>query len=152
MSLITVDQLDLAVPPARYDDLDKYAAFLDVGMTRFEINTPARIAAFLAQVAHESGDFMRVEENLNYSWQGLRKTWPARFASDEFAQRYHRNPERIANLVYGGRFGNGEAVGDSLILENPALLAQPRHATLSACWFWTDRLENWSQARQVFLA
>lgn len=108
MSLISVDQLDMAISAARFEDLSKYVAYLDEGMARYGIDTPARIGAFLAQVAHESGDFMRVEENLNYSWQALRKTWPTRFPSDEFAQRYHRNPEKIANLVYGGRFDNGD--------------------------------------------
>jgi putative chitinase len=170
MSLISADQLDMAVPPARFEDLTKYAAYLGEGMARYGIDTPARTAAFLAQVAHESADFMRVEENLNYSWQALRSTWPARFQSDEFAQRYHRNPEKIANLVYGGRFGNGGeasgdgwkfrgrgliqitfrdnyaayalAAGDPGIVSNPSQLAQPRHAALSACWFWNSRNLN----------
>ena len=170
MSLISADRLDMAVPPARFEDLSKYAAYLDEGMARYEINTPARIAAFIAQIAHESGDFLRVEENLNYSWQALRKTWPAQFPSDEFAQRYHRSPEKIADLVYGGRFGNGDeasgdgwryrgrgliqitfrdnyaayaqAIADPSISANPSQLAQPRHAALSACWFWKSRNLN----------
>src|SRR3970282_168129 len=113
MSLMTIDQLDMAVPMARYEDLVKYIDFLNEGMERFEINTPNRIAAFIAQVAHESGDFRYTEENLNYSWTGLRKTWPGKFPIDELAQQYHRQPERIANLVYAGRYGNaGEASGD----------------------------------------
>ena len=163
-NLLTLDELDRAVPPARYEDLAKYAPHLEEGMARFGIDTPARSAAFIAQVAHESGDFMRVEENLNYSWQALRSTWPARFTSDAFAQGYHRQPEKIANYVYGGRFGNGneasgdgwryrgrgliqvtfhdnyagyaQAIGDPSVLANPAQLTQPRHAALSACWYW----------------
>jgi putative chitinase len=164
MSLITVDQLDMAVPMARYEDLVKYVDFLNEGMARFEINTPNRIAAFVAQVAHESGDFRYTEENLNYSWSGLRKTWPGKFPTDELAQQYHRQPERIANLVYAGRYGNaGESSGDGWkyhgrgliqltfhdnyeayssaiaeppIISAPSLVAQPGHAALSACWFW----------------
>ena len=113
MSLMTIDQLDMAVPKARYEDLVKYVDLLDEGMVRFEINTPNRIAAFIAQVAHESGDFRDTEENLNYSWLALRRTWPSRFPTDEIAQRYNRQPERIANLAYAGRYGNGnEASGD----------------------------------------
>ena len=167
MSLITIDQLDTAVPDARLEDLQKYLDFLNAGLERFQINTPGRIAAFLAQIAHESGDFMHVEENLNYSAMGLRKTWPGRFPSDDFAQRYHRNPERIANYVYGGRNGNGpeasgdgwrfrgrgliqitgrdnyasysRAIDDSTILTDPGQLAQPRHAATSACWFWSAK-------------
>lgn len=162
--LISVDELDRAVPLARYEDLVLYAPHLDEGMKKFAIDTPARISAFVAQVAHESGDFLRVEENLNYSAQGLRATWPNRFASDAFAQDYHRQPEKIANYVYGGRNGNGDeasgdgwryrgrgliqvtgrtnyagyaqAIGDPSVVANPAQLAQPRHAALSACWFW----------------
>jgi len=68
----------MAVPLARYEDLVKYVDFLNEGMARFEINTPVRIAAFIAQ-------------------------------------RYRRNPEKIANYVYAGRYGNGdEASGDPL--------------------------------------
>ena len=164
MSVITIDQLDMAVPMARYEDLVKYVDFLNEGMTRFEINTPNRIAAFIAQLAHESGDFRYTEENLNYSWAGLRKTWPGKFTTDAIAQQYHRQPERIANVVYAGRYGNGgEAGGDgwkyrgrgliqltfhdnyaaySRALSDPSItsapdqVAQPRHAALSACWFW----------------
>jgi len=164
MSVITIDQLDMAVPMARYEDLVKYIDFLDEGMTRFEINTPNRIAAFIAQLAHESGDFRHTEENLNYSWAGLRKTWPGKFTTDAIAEPYHRQPERIANVVYAGRYGNGdEASGDGWkyrgrgliqltfhdnyaayskaitepsIISAPEQVAQPRHAALSACWFW----------------
>ena len=64
MSLISIDQLDMAVPDARYGNLVRYIDFLNEGMERFQINTPARMAAFIAQIAHESGDFLHVEENL----------------------------------------------------------------------------------------
>src|SRR5206468_10071442 len=87
----------MAVPKARYEDLVRYIDFLNEGMEKFEIDTPNRIAAFVAQVAHESADFRSTEEHLNYSWQALRETWPARFPSDTFAQQYHRKPEQIAN-------------------------------------------------------
>src|SRR5438552_18229366 len=103
----------MAVPKARYEDLVRYVDFLNEGMEKFQINTPNRIAAFIAQVAHESADFRSTEENLNYSWQALRATWPARFPDDAVAQLYHREPERIANLVYAGLHGNGDqASGD----------------------------------------
>jgi len=170
MILITIDQLDMAVPAARYEDLIKYVEFLNEGMAEFEINTPRRIAAFVAQLAHESGNFLRVEENLNYSWQGLRKTWPTRFTSDEFAQGYHRNAEKIANYIYGGCYGNGDeasgegwkfrgrgliqltfrdnysaysrAISDPSIMTDPTQMAQPRHAAMSACWFWNIKKLN----------
>src|SRR5205814_4774806 len=103
----------MAVPEARYEDLVRYIDFLNEGMEKFQINTPRRIAAFIAQVAHESGDFRSTEENLNYSWQALRKTWPSHFSTDEIAQGYHRQPEKIADRAYASRNGNGdEASGD----------------------------------------
>ncbi len=165
-TLITLDGLSRAVPSARRDDLTRYVEPLDEGLARYTINTPQRIAAFLAQVAHESGDFRSTEENLNYSWQALRLTWPTRFLTDQIAQGYHRQPEKIANHVYANRNGNGdEASGDgwrfrgrgliqvtgranylaySQAIDEPALmtgpeqLAFPPHATLSACWFWHE--------------
>jgi len=167
MSVITIDQLDTAVPKARYEDLVKYIDPLNEGMDRFEINTPNRVAAFIAQVSHESGDFRNTEENLNYSWQALRLTWKGRFTTDELAKQYHRQPERIANFVYAGRYGNGDeasgdgwkyrgrgliqvtfrdnyaaysrALSDPSVLSAPEQLAQPSHAALSACWFWHSR-------------
>ena len=78
----------------------------------YGIDTPLRRAHFLAQLAHESGGFTRLVENLNYSADGLRRTWPARFDAATAAE-YARKPERIANKVYADRLGNGdEASGD----------------------------------------
>src|SRR5256885_4824958 len=98
----------MAVPEARYEDLVRYIDFLNEGMEKFQINTPNRIAAFIAQVAHESADFRSTEENLNYSWQAPRATWPARVPSDAFARGYHPQPERVAALGYAGRHRNGD--------------------------------------------
>ena len=81
-------------------------------LPKYEITTPKRIAAFLAQVAHESGGFTALIENLNYSADALRRTWPKRF-DVKTAQLYARKPEKIANRVYSNRMGNGdEASGD----------------------------------------
>jgi putative chitinase len=89
----------------------------------FNINTPQRIAGFLSQCAHESGGFERLQENLNYSADGMAGIWPRRFAvlgpdgkpvkkdgknqPNKFALALHRKPEMIANVVYSGRMGNG---------------------------------------------
>lgn len=79
----------------------------------YEINTPQRLAAFVAQCAHESGSFKFIRENLNYKAASLMKTWPNRFPNMAIAQQYANKPERIANKVYAGRMGNGdEASGD----------------------------------------
>src|SRR5712692_10955616 len=156
MALITLDGLSKAVPTAHMTDLAKYVDALDEALTRYTINTPPRIAAFVAQVAHESGDFRYSEENLNYSWRALRLTWPTRFLTDQIAQGYHRQPEKIANHVYANRNGNGDeasgdgwrfrgrglievtgranyldylqAIAEPAVLANPEQLALPRHA------------------------
>jgi putative chitinase len=82
-------------------------------MTKFEINTPLRLAHFLAQAGHESGGFKAVNENLNYGAKGLLGIFKKYFPTEAKAALYERKPEKIANLVYGGRMGNGdEATGD----------------------------------------
>ena len=80
---------------------------------KFEINTPLRLAHFLAQCGHESGGFRLVKENLNYSAKGLMGIFKKYFPTEALAKQYERKPEKIANKVYGGRMGNGdEASGD----------------------------------------
>lgn len=83
-------------------------------MGKFDITTPKRIAAFLAQVGHESGGLTALKERLNYSADALMRTWPARFPRD-VAERVGRTPlhpaneRQIAEIAYGGRMGNGAA-------------------------------------------
>lgn len=79
----------------------------------YGIDTEIRLAAFIAQCAHESGNFKFIRENLNYRASSLMKTWPRHFATMEIAQQYANNPERIANRAYANRMGNGdETSGD----------------------------------------
>jgi hypothetical protein len=75
---------------------------------KYGINTEKRQAAFIGQCMHESGGFKLLEENLNYSAKALMNTWPSRFPNEEMANQYARNPEKIANKVYGGRMGNAD--------------------------------------------
>jgi putative chitinase len=131
---------------------------------KYQINTPQRQACFIGQCMHESGGFKHLKENLNYSAKALMATWPSRFPDADTAEKYARQPEMIANKVYGGRMGNtedgdgakfigrgliqltgkdnytafGEAIGEDLIA-NPQLVEQPRYAALSAGWFWNKR-------------
>lgn len=86
---------------------DPVLAQLPDVISKFELNTPLRLAHFLAQCGHESGGFKFTQENLNYSADGLRKIFPKYFAGT-LAESYARNPERIASRVYGGRMGNGD--------------------------------------------
>lgn len=79
----------------------------------YEINTPLRLSAFLAQCAHESANFRFLRENLNYKAESLMKQWPRHFPTIEIANQYARKPEKIANRAYANRMGNGnEASGD----------------------------------------
>ena len=82
-------------------------------IAKFELNTPLRLAHFLAQAGHESGGFKLVNENLNYGAKGLLGIFKKYFPTEAKAKEYERKPEKIANLVYGNRMGNGdEASGD----------------------------------------
>jgi len=88
-------------------------AEIPVIIEKFGIDGPLRLSHFLSQCAHESGNFKFVKENLNYSADGLRKIFPKYFPTIEAANKYARQPEKIANKVYGSRMGNGdEASGD----------------------------------------
>jgi putative chitinase len=88
-------------------------AEIPVIIEKFGIDGPLRLSHFLSQCAHESGNFKFVKENLNYSADGLRKIFPKYFPTIEAANKYARQPEKIANKVYGNRMGNGdEASGD----------------------------------------
>lgn len=95
-----------------------FVVALQRAMDEREIDTPARRAAFLAQVGHESSQLTRLVENLNYSAQGLAATWPSRYLGADgqpnaLAQRLARNSRAIANNAYASRNGNGdEASGD----------------------------------------
>jgi putative chitinase len=108
---------------AKVKDPGKWLEAVVEACTRFQINTPKRIAAFLAQTAHESGGYTMLEENLNYSADTMAVVWPNRFAEmgpdkkpikengknkpNKFALALHRKPEMIANVVYSNRMGNG---------------------------------------------
>lgn len=110
----TLDQLKDVVPKNPYID-HWYEALCEI-LPDYDINTKPRVAAFLAQCAHESGGFRAIKENLNYRWETLRKIFPKYFPTDELAKQYAALPnkqEAIANRVYANRMGNGdEASGD----------------------------------------
>ena len=134
-------------------------------MEKFKIDTPLRLAHFLAQCAHESGGFKATIESLNYSAKGLLATFPKYFTA-ETAALYERKAEKIANIVYANRMGNddkadgwkykgrgyiqltgksGYAAFDKIvpedILANPDLVAS-KYPLLSAAWFWDSKNLN----------
>jgi len=129
---------------------------------KFQINTPLRLAHFLAQCGHESGGFRATQENLNYSAKGLMGIFKKYFPTEAIANAYQRNPQKIANKVYASRMGNGDegsgegykfrgrgyiqltgkdnytAFGKSIgedIPSNPDVVAS-KYALLSAAWFF----------------
>lgn len=130
---------------------------------KFNINTPLRLAHFLAQCGHESGGFKVTQENLNYSAKGLMGIFKKYFPTQAIAESYQRQPQKIANKVYANRMDNGsEASGDGFkfrgrgyiqltgranytafgkainedIANNPDLVSG-KYALLSAAWFWS---------------
>lgn len=157
---VTAQQLKIIMPKC---NTDQWLNALNQAMTKFEINTSARIAAFLAQVAHESSETTILSENLNYSAVRLTQVWPQRFPSVVLAQAYAKNPEKLANFVYAGRGGNGSSAsgdgwryrgrglfqlttkdnyrlaGQALslpLVDKPDLLLLPEVAALTAAQFW----------------
>ena len=144
----------------------KWLEPLNAAFAKYDISTPVRQAFFVGQCAHESNNFTRLEEGLNYSASRLMAVWPSRFPTLEAAAPYANNPEKLANKVYGGRadLGNkeggdgfkfhgrgciqltgrdlyercGEAIGADLI-NQPQLLVEPHYAAMSAAWFWNKK-------------
>jgi putative chitinase len=108
MTKLTPEVLKAAFPRITTAAAKMVAEFAPKAMAKFNITTPRRVSAFLAQCAHESGLFTARRENLNYSAEGLMRTWPKRFTSMGTALRYARKPEAIANFVYANRGGNGD--------------------------------------------
>ena len=162
MTFITKEQLDKAIPLARDGDIERYYAPLVAAMDEYEINKPRRIAAFLGNLAHESGSLRLVEENLNYSATRLQQVFP-RYFRGRNVWAYNHHPEKIANVVYAARMGNGgertgdgwkfrgrgfiqltgkdnyeefgEAIGKDLV-NDPDWVKTPEGAAISAAWFW----------------
>jgi len=142
---------------------DAVIAMIPDTAAKFQINTPLRLAHFLAQCGHESGGFRATQENLNYSAKGLAGIFKKYFPTEASAAPYARNPQKIASKVYGGRMGNGPestgegykfrgrgyiqltgkenytAFGKSIgedIISNPDVVAS-KYALLSAAWFFS---------------
>lgn len=160
----TKEQLAEMIPGNPYLD-NWYDALCEI-LPEYEINTPQRVAAFVAQCAHESGGFKVLKENLNYKAASLRKVFPKYFPNDAIAADYASRPnkqEAIANRVYANRMGNGpEESGDGFrycgrgliqltgkdnyswfaasldmpVEEASEYLGTFEGAVQSACWFW----------------
>ena len=159
--ILTKEQLGSIIGRNPY--LDHWYDALAQALPDYDINTPQRVAAFLAQCAHESGNFNAIQENLNYKAESLVRVWPRYFPNMEIANQYAHNQEKIANRAYANRMGNGpeetgdgwkfcgrgliqltgrsnyQAFADSIetdISDLPAYLATFEGCVQSACWFW----------------
>jgi len=167
---LTKEQLAQIIPKNPY--VEQWCNALNKLLPDYGIDTPERVAAFLAQCAHESGGFMFLQENLNYRAASLRKIFPKYFPTDTLAEHYAGMPnkaEAIANRIYANRMGNGpepegdgfryrgrgliqltgksnyEAFAESIetpLEEIPAYLETFEGAVQSACWFWESNNLN----------
>jgi len=157
--------------------IDHWYQALEQLLPDYEINTPLRVAHFVAQCAHESGNFVFVRENLNYKAASLQKIFGKYFPTAELAAQYANRPEMIANRIYASRMGNGnEASGDGWRYHGRGLIqltGQDNYtffagslditvqdaadymetfegAAQSACWFWEqNNLNRFADANDV---
>ena len=168
-------QLKEMIPKNPYVD-QWFEAIYEI-LPEYEITTPQRVAAFLAQCAHESGGFVFLKENLNYKAASLRRVFPKYFPDDAIAAQYAGKGEMIANRVYANRMGNGdEASGDGWrycgrgliqltgknnytffagsldipVEEASEYLQTFEGAVQSACFFWEqNKLNQWADAGDI---
>jgi putative chitinase len=157
--------------------IDQWYEALSAILPEYGINTPERVAAFIAQCAHESGGFKFLKENLNYKAESLCKVFPKYFKTLDEARAYEKKPEKIANRIYGNRMGNGdESSGDGFrycgrgliqltgkenyswfaasleipVEEASEYLETFEGAVQSACWFWEEnKLNQWADKKDI---
>lgn len=168
--MLTKAQLKQVLPKNPY--VDQWHHALEQLLPDYDITSPQRIAAFVAQCSHESGGFMVLKENLNYKPAALTRLFHKYFPTEELASQYCAKPnkqEAIANRIYASRMGNGdESSGDGFrfcgrgliqltgrsnyqnfadslemnINDVPEYLATFEGAAQSACWFWETNRLN----------
>lgn len=172
---LTKEQLRQLLPRNPY--INHWHSALSQLLPDYEIDTPQRIAAFIAQCAHESGGFVFLTENLNYKAESLLKVFPKYFKDSATAKLYEKKPEKIANRIYADRMGNGnEASGDGFKYRGRGLIQltgktnyswfaasleiSPEEAAeymqtfegaaQSACWFWeTNKINQWADKGDI---
>lgn len=173
--ILSEEQLSQLLPSNK-NVHDWYEALVAV-LPEYNITTPKRVAAFIAQCAHESNEFTAIKENLNYRTESLMRVWPRTFPNKTIADQYAHKPELIANRAYGSRMGNGdESTGDGfkycgrgliqltgksnytkfaestdmLLDDVPAYLGTFEGAVKSACWFWDiNNLNDFADACDI---
>lgn len=174
--MITLELLQGMFPKTKNSVLESYVDPLNEVCDKFEIDTPERLAMFLAQIGHESGGLSVVQENLNYRAERLAVVFPKYFKGIDTSE-YAHNPEKIANRVYANRMGNGyEESGDGYKFRGRGLiqltghnnyayfasdmgmdideaveyLSTPEGAAMSAGWYWNKTsLNQWADSSDV---
>jgi putative chitinase len=164
--LITLEQLKLIMPQARTQLAENFLDEFNTQFPKYNINTPLRISAYLAQGAYESAELRELVENMYYTTsERLQKVWPTRFLTVASTQPYLKNPEKLGNFVYANRLGNGNVesgngyfyrgrgwfngTGKNFyqtmsnlthhdFINNPDDMANPKYAVLSACEEWNS--------------
>ena len=172
---LTKQQLKELLPKNPY--IDQWHNALSQLLPDYEINTPQRIASFIAQCAHESGNFIFLSENLNYKAESLVKIFHKYFPTIESTNGYAKNPEKIANKIYANRMGNGDELsGDGFKYRGRGLIQltgktnytwfaasleiSPEEAAeytqtfegaaQSGCWFWeTNKLNQYADTGDI---
>ena len=157
--MITLDQF-IKLSGADAGNSQRHWPSLVSAMEKYEINNPMRVAAFLANVVHETGGLRQMVENMNYSADRLMAVWPGRFDREKAVQ-FERKPVHIANLVYAGRMGNelpddgykfrgrgmfmitgrqayllASRVHGIDFIADPDLVSQPPYAALTAAYYF----------------
>lgn len=170
MITISPDQLSDCMPRCKEPDI--WAPLLEELLPSIGVVEPKKVAEFIAQTGHESVDYNVLEENLNYSADGLRRVF-GKYFRDVSPDSYARNPRKIASRVYANRMGNGpESTGDGwkyrgrgvlqitgynnyakcseyffntpdIFVNDPDLLLEKKNALRSAIWYWdVNNLKN----------
>lgn len=175
--VLTKEQLKELLPNNLY--INEWYDALSMLLPDYDINTPKRIAAFIAQCSHESAGFKFLKENLNYRAESLVRVWPRYFSNIDVARQYANKQEMIANRAYANRMGNGdEASGDGWkfcgrgliqltgrnnyeafaesietpVDEIPEYLMTFEGAAQSACWFWeNNNLNQWADKGDIVM-
>jgi len=164
--VLTAQQLQAATGCSQANAL-MYVTHINAATAAYQINTPKRLAGFLSQISAESNGFSQTLESLNYASDiQLHRTFPSFFRTVSQTREYVGSPQKVANLVYGDRLGNGPAAsgdgykyrGRGLIMltgktnyetagkalgqnfvADPNLVTYPEHASMAAAWFWASR-------------
>lgn len=167
---LTLEQLKAMLRTDDDEKAQRYLAGLNESFSQYQINTPLRVAHFMAQVCHESGNFKYTSENLNYSAKALRAVFGKYFPTDEMAEEYARQTEKIASRVYADRMGNGDeassegwmyrgrgliqltgkdnyqnysdACGVDVVAEPDRVAEDPALCVGAAAWYWDSRNLN----------